>query len=129
MAQIGKGVWLEIKKAILPASALATVRFHHGQTRLLTPQVAYKASMIGILFIMLYAVTTFAGVLAGFPLLDSLFEGISAASNSGLSCGITSVSMPWGLKVVYIVAMWLGRLEFLAAFILLGYIVIWAVGK
>lgn len=129
MAQIGKGVWLEIKKTLLPASALATVRFHHGQTRLLTPQVFYKASMIGILFIALYAITTFAGVLAGYPLLDSFFEGVSAASNSGLSCGITCTSMPWGLKVVYIFAMWLGRLEFLAAFILLGYIVIWAVGK
>jgi trk system potassium uptake protein TrkH len=82
-----------------------------------------------MLFVVMYLLVTVAGVVAGYPLLDSLYEGVSAASNSGLSCGLTSASMPWGLKWVYIVAMWLGRLEFLAAFVLLGYIGRWVFGR
>ena len=37
--------------------------------------------------------------------------------------------MPALLKVTYIVQMWLGRLEFVAIFALLGFFVSWVRGK
>jgi len=40
----------------------------------------------------------------------------------GLSCGITAVSMPVGLKLTYILQMWAGRLEFMSIFTLLGFL-------
>jgi trk system potassium uptake protein TrkH len=46
---------------------------------------------------------------------------VSAASNTGLSCGITQPSMPDVLKVTYTLGMWLGRLEFMSVFALIGY--------
>jgi trk system potassium uptake protein TrkH len=63
-----------------------------------------------------------AGTFYGYPFLDSLFESTSAAANVGLSCGVTSVGMPNGLKVFYIFQMWAGRLEFLSIFTLAGFI-------
>jgi trk system potassium uptake protein TrkH len=60
------------------------------------------------------------GVIYGYPFLESLFESVSAAANAGLSCGITSASMPAGLKITYIIQMWAGRLEFMSIFTLMG---------
>ncbi len=129
MALMWKALVYDIKKILLPSSAITVVRYYHGQNRLISPQIAYRAFLLGIIFVAMYGFTSLAGVLAGYPLLDSVFEGVSAGSNSGLSCGITAASMPLGLKWTYIVAMWLGRLEFLAAFVLGGYIWKWVFGK
>jgi trk system potassium uptake protein TrkH len=61
--------------------------------------------------------------------LYSLFESTSAAANVGLSCGITSPSMPAVLKLTYIFQMWAGRLEFMAIFTLIGFFVAVVKGK
>jgi len=111
----------EMRKILLPTHAVSTLKMHHRKPYLFAPEHGYKALFIIFLFTALYAFSTFAGVLAGYPMTDAVFEGVSAASNSGLSCGITSVGMPWYLKFVYIVAMFLGRLEFIAAFVFCGY--------
>jgi trk system potassium uptake protein TrkH len=62
-------------------------------------------------------------MLYGYDFVQSAFEGVSAASNTGLSCGVTSPLMPAVMKVLYILAMWLGRLEFMSVFALAGYAV------
>ncbi len=49
----------------------------------------------------------------GYPLLDASFEAASVTGNVGLSIGDIA-SMPALLKVYYIFAMYLGRLEFLS---------------
>jgi trk system potassium uptake protein len=63
------------------------------------------------------------GVLNGYPLVDSFFESVSATANVGLSCGITSSTMPFNMKIAYIINMYLGRLEFTAVIVLISYIV------
>jgi len=68
-------------------------------------------------------VTTLLGVWYGYPLAQSAFEAASAAGNVGLSIGVTQVSTPALLKVQYILAMYLGRLEFLSVFALIGYVI------
>ena len=52
--------------------------------------------------------------------LSSAFEAASVTGNVGLSIGITAPSMPTLLKVYYIIAMYLGRLEFISVFALIG---------
>lgn len=122
LALVLKTVWYEIKRQLLPAHALVTVRWHHLQSRLIDPALGYRTMLTVVLFAGLFLVVPIAGVVAGYPLADALFEGVSAATNSGLSCGVTSVGMPTWLKITYILAMWLGRLEFTAALILGGYL-------
>ena len=70
----------------------------------------------------MYVIGLLAGVLYGYPIVDSMFESASVTGNVGLSCGITSASMPAGLKILFMGMMWVGRLEFLSVFILIGFI-------
>ena len=74
-------------------------------------------------YIAIYSIGTLVGVFYGYDFMDSLFDAVSAGSNTGLSCGLTSPSMPTGMKIVYILMMWAGRLEFLSIFALTGYVV------
>lgn len=67
-------------------------------------------------FTMTYVAFLLAGVLYTMlrvhaNLADALFEVASAQGNVGLSVGITSPAMPADLKFVYILLMWIGRLE------------------
>ena len=84
---------------------------------------------ITIAYVALYGLTAIVGTLYGYDFLQSAFEGVSAASNTGLSCGITAPTMPALMKVLYIAAMWLGRLEFMSIFALLGYAVAMVRGR
>jgi len=56
-------------------------------------------------------------------LLDALFETTSAASAVGLSTGITSLHAPLGVKLVLIVLMYMGRLEYMPLLALIGLLV------
>lgn len=58
-------------------------------------------------------------LIAGYDPLDALFEVVSACSTTGLSAGISHVALEPGLKVVLIVDMLLGRVEFLAFLVFL----------
>lgn len=72
-------------------------------------------------YFFLYLITFAAGTLIfcsfDYPLRDSLFEVASALGTVGLSMGVTSVNSPDILLWVEILAMFLGRLEFIVIFI------------
>ncbi len=55
--------------------------------------------------------------------LDALFEATSAASAVGLSTGITGPHAPLGVKLVLIVLMYLGKLEYIPLLVLIGLLV------
>ena len=57
----------------------------------------------------------------GHSLTDSTFEVASAIGNTGLSVGLTSISLSALEKCVLILEMWMGRIEILAALLLLTY--------
>ena len=59
----------------------------------------------------------------GFSLADVIFECVSAQSTIGLSSGLTDPGMPVLVELVFIVQMWVGRLEFFPVIILIGAIV------
>jgi trk system potassium uptake protein TrkH len=113
----------DLKRAMLPRDAIFFKKFHHVKDLFLTDQQVRAALLIAISYLGLYVIGAIAGMFFGYPLLESLFESTSAAANVGLSCGITDASMPAVLKVVYIIQMWMGRLEFLAVFALIGFLV------
>ena len=119
-----KSVMHDVKKSISPATAVVRTRYHHLTDRLLTPELTATASVIFILYMVTYITGGLIGALYGYPAGVALFESVSAAANVGLSAGITAPSMPVGLKVLYIVQMWAGRLEFVAVFALVTNLVI-----
>jgi trk system potassium uptake protein len=112
-----KATIAEIKKYFLPPGGVVVEKFNHLQENVLSDKVVRSAALIVILYILMHTVGTLVGVMNGYPVIQSLFESISAGSNTGLSCGITSTLMPASMKITYIMNMWLGRLEFIAVFV------------
>lgn len=119
----------EIRRVLLPHRAVVDHSFFQMQRRWLTPELAKAAMTVSLLYVALYLMGAGVGIAYGIPLQEALFESVSAAANVGLSVGVTDPSMPVLLKVTYITQMWLGRLEFVAVFVLLGYFVAAVRGK
>lgn len=92
-----------------------TFYFHFGKKRL-QPTIVSATMIIMLLYIVTYAVGAVAGIAHGYEALPAIFDSVSAASNTGLSLGVANVGMPKSLEIVYILEMWLGRLEFIAIF-------------
>lgn len=113
----------EIKKTILPPSSIIVERYHHFKDRVLEDGTVRTVFIITLLYLAFYFIGGLIGSAYGYPFSQALFESTSATANVGLSVGITSPSMPWGLKVFYIIQMWWGRLEFLSALALIGVVI------
>jgi len=113
-----------VRESLAPPSAVIHQRFHHLDDRELTNELLNGALMVFVLYMFSYITGGLIGAAYGYPFGNALFESVSAAANVGLSTGITSPAMPWGLKILYIVQMWAGRLEFVALLALFASFVI-----
>jgi trk system potassium uptake protein TrkH len=119
----------EIKRIISSESTVTVEKFHHiKEVVLQEPQIRF-CLLILLAYLFIYGLGALIGMGLGYPFLESLFESTSAAANVGLSCGITGAGMPTVLKLTYICQMWLGRLEFMSIFTLIGFIVAMVKGK
>ena len=126
---IYKALRQDIKKFILPESAVLVQKIHHIKDLILDDRHVRASALILLSYVNLYLVGTVAGMLYGYSLSEASFESVSAAANVGLSCGITSPSMPTALKMVYMFQMWAGRLEFISIFVLGGMVLAAIKGK
>ena len=93
---------------------VTVVRIHHVRDTQLDDASIRGAMLIVFAYIATFSAATLAGMLYGIPFAQSAFESASVTGNVGLSIGVTAASMPDGLKIVYLVTMWLARLEFLS---------------
>jgi trk system potassium uptake protein TrkH len=96
-------------------------KYHHIKDTWLSDGLVRGAMTVTIAYVTLYGIGTIVGAMYGYPLDQAAFEMVSAASNTGLSCGVTSPLMPEVMKVTFVLGMWLGRLEFMSVFALFGY--------
>jgi trk system potassium uptake protein len=120
----------DVRRLLQPESALVLTTYHVGKRQILRDETARAATTVLLLFVVNYLVGALIGLAyGGYDITQTLFESVSAASNIGLSIGVTEPGMPKGLMTVYLVQMWLGRLEFVAVFALLGYLVSLARGR
>lgn len=118
-----------VREALLPERTVIATSFHQTRRQTLTPQLAKSVMAISLLYVGIYLAGAAVGLAYGIPLTDALFESVSASAAVGLSVGVTQPGMPAVLESVMIVQMWLGRLEFIAAFSLLGFLISWMVGE
>jgi trk system potassium uptake protein TrkH len=114
-----KSLALELRRPFLPRSAVVGERFHHLRDSPLTPSLVRGAAVVATSYLLLFVAGSFLTMAYGYGAEQSMFETSSALSNVGLSCGITSPSMPSGLKVTYMLLMWMGRLEVITVLVLL----------
>jgi trk system potassium uptake protein TrkH len=119
----------QVRQVLLPEQAVVSKRYHQGGVRTLTPALAQAVLSVSLLYVALYLVGAGVGIAHGATLQDALFESVSAGGNVGLSVGLTGATMPVGLQLTYMAQMWMGRLEFVAVFALIGFIWSWVRGK
>jgi len=102
---------------------ISTTRHTHVALRLGGKTVQQKEieSIVGIAlaFIGTVGLAWIAFVAAGYEPVHALFEVTSVVATAGLSTGIIGPDLPWGLKLVLILGMLLGRVETTAIIILL----------
>ncbi len=118
---ITKAFIQDVRKMISPESAVVRAKYHHVRDVWLDDAVVRTAMTITIAYLTMYAIGAIVGMLYGYDFVQAAFEAVSAGSNTGLSCGVTSPLMPALMKVMYILQQWLGRLEFMSVFALFGY--------
>ncbi len=117
---IVKGVIQRVRVSLAPPSAVIRTKFHHLTEQTLTDELLSRSLLVFVLYVVTYISGGLIGAAYGYPAAEALFESVSATANVGLSTGITGPGMPAGLKIVYMMQMWAGRLEFIALFALIA---------
>jgi len=98
-----------IESAILPRGAVIKRKVGNYVFTEEDMQEVMSFTMTYVAFLLFGTLYTMLRVKAS--LANALFEVASAQGNVGLSVGITSPSLPVDVKVLYILLMWIGRLE------------------
>ncbi|MFP4311004.1 MAG: TrkH family potassium uptake protein [Nitriliruptoraceae bacterium] len=125
-----KGIVHDIRRLLLPEAALVVSTYHAGRRQVLRDQTVRAATGVLLLFIASYLLGTVVALAYGeADLTRAIFESVSVGSNIGISIGVVNPGLPDGLVLVYALQMWVGRLEFIAAFALLGYVLSLARGR
>lgn len=114
IALIVKSVIADVKRALSPDRAAVRVKYHHMGERVLDSQTASSAMTVFLLYVITYLIGTMIYVSLGYAPMNAAFDSIAATSNAGMSSGVISADMPMLMKVVFILQMWGGRLEFIA---------------
>lgn len=114
IALIVKSVIADVKRALSPDRAAVRVKYHHLGERVLDSQTASSAMTVFLLYVITYLIGTMIYVSLGYAPMNAAFDSIAATSNAGMSSGVISAEMPMLMKVVFILQMWGGRLEFIA---------------
>ena len=118
-----------VRGVLLPEHTVVRQTYFQNGRHQLRSELAQSVMAVSLLFVGLYLVGALAGIAYGYPLHDALFESVSAAGTVGLSVGVTTPAMPVGLQIIYILLMWAGRLEFIAIFSLIGFVIASVVGE
>ncbi len=120
----------DIRRVLLPESALVVSSYHAGRRQILRADTSRAATSVLLLFAFTHLFGAVVGLLYGdYDITQTLFESVSVGSNIGISIGVVSPDMPHGLMATYTAMMWLGRLEYVAVFALLGYLFSLARGR
>lgn len=118
-----KGLVADVRRVLLPESALVVPTFRWGRVRRL--EHAHIRSSATLLLITLAAVLTAATTVlfvdGSVDLTEALFAATSAVTNSGQSLGSFGPETSGGLKLGFLGLMLLGRLEWLAVFATIGF--------
>ncbi|OPX71740.1 MAG: potassium transporter [Methanoregulaceae archaeon PtaB.Bin152] len=107
------------------ARGRAMVPFRH-EGKAIPRQISEVELSKNMLIIMLYVLTIFVATIIGLHLVSTdfrihevVFEEVSAMSNVGLGVGYMTPESPQPIKWIFILLMWIGRLEIIPVLILI----------
>ena len=112
---VGRGIAWQFSRVFLPRNAVVTARLGDRTLDRETMEREFgEAAIVTLLWLVALVVGSLVLVnVAGpaFGYADALFEVASAQGNVGLSSGITGPSMSPLAEAMFVVNMWIGRLE------------------
>ncbi|MFB6092262.1 MAG: TrkH family potassium uptake protein [Haloquadratum sp.] len=112
---IARGIKWQFDRVFLPASAVVGIRIDGRRLdREEMEREFSEAAIVTLLWLVVLAASSLVLVnVAGpaFSYADALFEVASAQGNVGLSTGITGPAMPPVAEAMFVLNMWVGRLE------------------
>jgi len=118
-----RSIGRQVRKVFLPSDAV--IPFKVGDRNLSTAEMHREVSDASA-FCILYAALLAVSILATTQILGPdvrlsavMFECASAQGTVGLTAGITGPDMPLSVELLFIVQMWVGRLEIFPVIILL----------
>jgi trk system potassium uptake protein TrkH len=117
-----KGLTRDIRRSLLPESAVVVQTYRLQGPRTLRDEHLRAAATLLLLFLITYLAGGMVGLFYGYDLEHAVFESTAATSAAGLSTGVVRPDLELPLKVVYMLQMLLGRLEFIAVLALAGYV-------
>lgn len=108
----------EIKRYLMPGNAVLERPLWEGNRLIFVDDARIRQAVIFLfMYLMTYAIGVMILCASGFNLVEALFEFASALGTVGLSVGVTSPQMPDAALWAQIMAMFLGRLEFVVVII------------
>jgi len=118
---------LWMKRTLLPRNAIVTLKI--GNKRLaedIVRKELSEAALISFLYLVsiLVSVAILSHLVASsYDLSTIIFSVCSAQGNVGLQTSICSPALHWIGKVMFIVNMWIGRLEIIPVTLLIRYMI------
>jgi len=121
---VARGIAWEVSRVFLPGHAVDDLRI--GRQTFKTEEAndeiraatTFAATYLVVLALSLFVLL--AVLPSEFTLADAIFEVATAQGTVGLSSGITGPSMPVVAEVLFIVQMWMGRLEIIPVLVLIS---------
>jgi trk system potassium uptake protein TrkH len=111
---IAKGIRWQFHRVFLPANAVVTATIGDRTLRRGEMDREFsEAAIVSFLWVLLLLASSLVlvNVAGDFTYVDALFEVASAQGNVGLSTGITGPTMPRLAEAMFLLNMWVGRLE------------------
>lgn len=112
--QVLRWIKYSILVRLVPDNARVRIKYEHFGSKALSSRDAQIAMTVFILYLGTAALGAMAFIAYGNDALDSVFESISYVANCGMTTAITQEGLPFGLKLVALLLMWAGRIEFIA---------------
>lgn len=112
--QVLRWIKYSILLRLAPDNARVRIKYEHFGSQTLSSEDAMIAMTVFILYLGTAALGSMAFIAYGNDALNSVFEAVSYVTNCGMTTEITQAGMPLGLKVVALLLMWAGRVEFIA---------------
>jgi trk system potassium uptake protein TrkH len=121
---IARGIGWEVTRVFLPEHAVDDLRIGEKTSKVDEANDEIRAAAtFAFTYLILLGLSLFvllAVLPSEFTLADAIFEVATAQGTVGLSSGITGPNMPILAEVLFIVQMWVGRLEIVPVLVLIN---------
>lgn len=106
-----KQIWWEIKSLLLPQRAKISRKIHHIHDITVDNDILRLTGLFVFIFLFVYLVSVIITLFYYQNVSQVMFEVASAVSNVGLTSSLITAGSPAVVKILFIVDMWIGRLE------------------